>query len=73
MAVENVLRSAVSVKLNAGTRESTGSMIVKNCSLGKVIHGADAEKIMAIVGALTPVLVHPLFRVERTAVTILEN
>ena len=73
MAIENAHRSSVSLKLNAGTRENTGGMIVKGCSLGKVLHGADVNKVMSVVGALAPVLEHPLFRVERTEVTILEN
>ena len=73
MAIESALRSSVSLKLNAGAREGTGGMIVKSCSLGKVVHGADADKVMNVVGALTPVLEHSLFRVERTEVTILEN
>ena len=73
MAVENALKSSVSLKLNTGAREGTGSMIVRSCSLGKVVHGADADKVMGVVGALAPVLKHPLFRVERTEVTILEN
>ena len=73
MAIENAHRSSVSLKLNAGTREGTGGMIVRSCSLGKVTHGADAGKVMSVAGALVPVLGHPLFRVERTEVTILEN
>ena len=73
MAIENAHRSSVSLKLNTGVKESTGGMIVKSCSLGKVIRDADAGKIMSVVGALVPVLEHPLFRVERTEVTILEN
>ena len=73
MAIENAHRSSVSLRLNAGVREGTGGMIVKGCSLGRVVHGADADKIMSVVGALAPVLKHPLFRVERTEVTILEN
>jgi hypothetical protein len=73
MAIENAHRSSVSLKLNAGSKEGTGTMIVKSCSLGNVIRGADKNKIMSVVGALNPILVHPLFRVERTEVTILEN
>ena len=72
MAIENAHRSSVSLKLNAGTRD-TGGVLVKSCSLGKITHGADADKVMSVVGALVPVLEHPLFRVERTEVTILEN
>ena len=73
MAIEHAYRSSVSLKLNAGTRESSGGMIVKSCSMGKVVHGADKDKIMSVVGTLLPVLEFPLFRVERTEVTILEN
>ena len=73
MATENAYRSSVSVKLNSGSREGTGSMIVKSCPLGKVIGGADKDKVMSVVGALLPVLEFPLFRVERTEVTVLEN
>ena len=73
MTVENAYRSSVSLKLNSGTRLGTGTMIVKSCSLGKVVYGADKDKVMSVVGALLPALEHPLFRVERTEVTILEN
>ena len=73
MAIENAHRSSVSLKLNAGVREGTGGMIVKSCSLGKVVHGADVNKVMSVVGALASVLEYPLFRVQRTEVTILEN
>ena len=73
MAVENAHRSSVSLKLNAGTREGTGGMIVRSCSLGKVVHNANAGKVMSVVEALAPILEYPLFRTERTEVTILEN
>ena len=73
MAIANAHRSSVSLKLNTGVREDTGGMIVRSCSLGKVAHGANVNKVMSVVGALAPVLEHPLFRVERTEVTILEN
>ena len=72
MAVENALRSAVSLKLNAGTKPG-GGMITKSCSIGKVVHGADKDKVMSVVGVMLPVLEHPLFRVERTEVTVIEN
>jgi hypothetical protein len=71
-AVENAYRSGVSVKLNGGTSPVTGSMIVKSCSLGKIVHGADKDGIMDVVAALTPVLDYALARVERTEVTVLE-
>ena len=73
MAIESALRSSITLKMNAGTRPGGVGMITKSCSLGKVIYGADASKVMSVVGALVPVLVHPLFRVERTEVTVLEN
>ena len=73
MAIENALRSAISLKMNAGTREGTGGMIVRTVSLGKVMSQADAAKVLSVVGALAPVLSVPLFRVERQEVTVLEN
>ena len=70
--IEREHRSSVSVKLNAGVNPTSGGMIVQSCSLGKVVQGADAEKVMNVVGALLPVLKHPLARVMRTEVTVLE-
>ena len=73
MAIESAHRSSVSLKLNAGTRPGTGGMITKTCSLGKVMHGADKDKIMSVVEVLAPVLENPLYRIERTEVTVIEN
>ena len=73
MAIENAYSSKVTLKLNAGIRESSGGMIVKSISIGRIMHGAEVNKIMSVVGALAPVLLHPLFRVERQETTILEN
>ena len=73
MAIESALRSTVSLRLNAGTRPGGSGMLVRSFSLGRVMHGADKGKIMSVVGALASVLVHPLFRVERTEVTVIEN
>jgi len=73
MAIESALRSAVSLKLNAGMRPGTGTMITKSCSLGKLVYGADKDKVMSVVGTLLPVMEHPLYRVERTEVTVIEN
>jgi hypothetical protein len=70
--VENAYRSGVSVKLNGGTNPVTGGMIVKSCSLGKVVRGADKDRIMSVVGALGAVLTLTPARVERTEVTVLE-
>jgi len=72
MAIENPLRSAVTLKLNAGARPGTGTMITKNVSLGRITENADKDKIMTIVAALTPCLALPVVRVERTEVTTLE-
>jgi len=72
MAIESGLRHGVTVRLNAGTRPSTGGMLVRTTSLNGLIFGAEADKILSVVGALAPVLAHPLFRIERTAVTVIE-
>ena len=72
MAVENAYRSSISLKLNTGTK-ANGGMIVKSCSLGRVVHGANAGKVMSVVEALAPVLEYPLSRVERTEITTLED
>jgi hypothetical protein len=56
MAIESAYKSSVMVKLDAGTSPITGNMIVKSCSLGKIAQGADAGKVMSVVGALLPVL-----------------
>jgi hypothetical protein len=73
MAIESALKSAVNLKLNAGTRPGTGGMIVKTVALRGVTYQADAGKIMSVGGALVPVLEHPLYRVERQETTVLEN
>ena len=73
MAIESALRSSVSLKLNAGMKPGTGTMITKSCSLGKVVYGANKDKIMSVVGTLLPVLENPLYRIERTEVTVIEN
>ena len=73
VAIENAHSSAVTLKVNAGVRQSTGGMIVKSVSLGKIMSGANKDKIMSVVGALLPVLEHPMFRVERRITTIIEN
>ena len=73
MAIESAHRSSVSLKLNAGTLMGSETMITKTCSLGKIMYGADKDKIMSVVGTLLPVLEHPMYRVERTEVTVIEN
>ena len=73
MAIESAYKSSVAVKLNAGESPTTWNMVGRCCSFGKVVQGADKDKIMNVVGALLPVLDHSMVRVERTEVTILEN
>ena len=73
MAIESAHRSSVSLKLNAGFRAGDSGMITKTCSLGKIVHGADKNKIMSVVGTLLPCLVHPMYRVERREITVIEN
>ena len=70
--IERERRSSLSVRLNAGTNPANGAMIVKSCSLGKVVRGANGEKVMNVVEALAPVLKHPVAEVVRTEVTVLE-
>ncbi len=73
MAVmETPRKSALVLKLDAG-RTASGSVIMKSCSLGKVLNAADKTKVMAVVDLVTPLLVYPLLRVERTEVSIIEN
>jgi hypothetical protein len=71
--IENAYKSSVAVKLNAGLSAVTGNMVVKTLSLGKIVQGADKDKIMPVVGALMQVLEYPAFRVDRTEVTVIEN
>ena len=71
--VENARYNNVSLKLNAGNNSETGKMIVKSVGLGKLTPSADAEKIMAVADLAAPVLKHPVVRVERTAVSVLEK
>ena len=73
MAIESPYKSSVNLRLNAGIKQSTGGMIVKSMSLGKVMAGANAGKIMSVLGALVPVLEFPLYRVERVETSIIEN
>ncbi len=74
MAVtENLYRSSVSLKLNAGVSPSTGNMLTKSCPLGKIVGGADAEKIMNVADKLAPVLSSPVLRVERIEVSVIEG
>ena len=72
MAVtESVLSAGVAVKLNAAVTPR-GGMATRSVSLGKVASEADADKVMDVVGALSPVLSLSPVRVERTVVTLLE-
>jgi len=65
-------RSAVSLKLNAGMN-TNGSIKRKSVSLGKIAWGATFAGVMDVIGALLPCLEYPLFLIERTQVTRLEN
>jgi len=73
MAIESALSSSIRVRLNAGTRAGTGTMIVRTVQLGRMVAEAPADKVMSCVGALASILQHPLFRVERHEASILEN
>jgi hypothetical protein len=47
-------------------------MLVRTTSLSGMMYGAEADKILSIVGALAPVLEHPMFRIERNVVSYIE-
>lgn len=70
--IETPRKSALVLKLDAG-RTASGSVIVKNCSFGKVLNAADKTKVMAVADLITPVLAYPLLRVERSEVSTIEN
>ena len=72
LAIESAYSSSVSLRLNAGFTGS-GSMKVVNVALRGLLHGADKDKIMSVVGTLLPVLIHPLYQVRRTEITVIEN
>ncbi|MDR2528794.1 MAG: hypothetical protein LBD04_07250 [Synergistaceae bacterium] len=73
IVLDSVLKSAVSIKLNAGVGPTTGNTLIKSCSLGNVVYAANPDKIMNIVGLALPVLSYPLNRVERTEVSTINN
>lgn len=71
--VENARYNNVSLKLNAGNHLVTGRMIVKSCSLGKMVPDADKEKIMAVAELASAVTKYPTVRVERAVIFSLEK
>lgn len=74
MAVtETAARCSARLKLNGGKNKTTGSLVVKSCSLGRIRPKADAESLMRIGEALGGVLVYPPLSLERTEVTTIEN
>jgi hypothetical protein len=73
MAIETPHKSSVTVKLDAGVNPVTGNTIVRSCSLSKIVSAAPAAKVLAVVGALLPCLLHSLIRVERSEISVLEN
>ena len=72
MAIESAYSSAASLRLNAGMT-ATGSMKIVNVGLRGLLHGADKDKIMSVVGTLLPVLTFPVYQVRRTEISIIEN
>ena len=72
MAIESAYSSAVNLKLNTGFTGS-GGMKTATVSLGRLVYAADKDKIMSVVGTLLPCLVHPMYRVERREITVIEN
>ena len=74
MPMEIERSSVISMKLNGGMRPgSSGSIITYNVSLGRMMFGADAEKILAVVDALLPCLKFSLLRLDRIETTTIEG
>jgi hypothetical protein len=71
--METALRSNINVRLNFGNHGGSGAMIVRTVPLGRVIRNANITKVMSVLNALAPIFAHPIFRIERHEVTILEN
>ena len=71
--VQTLYSNKVSLKLNAGSNPATGRMIVKSAMLPKLTEAADAEKVMVVAKLAAPTLQHPMVRVERAAVFVLEE
>ena len=72
MAIESAYRSVVNLRLIGGYTGS-GGMVTRTVSLRNVLHGADKDKIMSVIGAMLPVLLYPMYRVERQEITVIEN
>ena len=72
-AVTTLNKVSVSLKLNNGT-SATGAVKTVSISLGTLKKDAfNADKAMAIVGALTPCLNKTLVSVNKTEVSTLTN
>ena len=69
---EQPVRSAITLRLLAGTNPDTGNQIVRNVSLGRVVRNADADKVLAVANALASCLAHPIGSIRRTEVTTIE-
>ena len=70
--MEHQLRHAVNVRLNAGT-SGTGNIIIRSTSLGPLKPTVTASVILNLAQALVALLEFPLYRSERTVVTVVES
>ena len=71
MASEAVRTAKVRAYMNAGLTPS-GQTIKKNTLVGYVVSGADADKILSVVNALTPCLEYPVVFTERLVSSLIE-
>ena len=67
--VERSIKSAVNLKLDAGTNAETGANIVRTISLGNVVTGSDAGDVYTVCGNVASLLLYPITRVERVETT----
>lgn len=73
-AVTTLNKVSVSLKLNNGTNPTTGALLTKSISLSSLNKTAfNADKVMAIVTALTPCLDKAIVSVNKTEASTLSN
>ena len=69
---ETPRRSSLLIRLDAG-RTSAGNVIIKNCSLPRVLAAADKDKLYTICLSVAACLEFPLLRVERVETSTIED
>lgn len=69
---ETPKRSSLIMRLDAG-RTPAGNVIIKNCSLPRVLAAANRDKLYSICLSVVACLEFPLLRVERVETSIIED